>query len=418
MDQGAMNQTLSNVVALLELSREIGPSVDLGTWLKRIEEVTLRIIGCERVTVFVLDQQGGVLRSWLATGEAELILPASAGIAGAAFQTRSIVNSPDVHRDPRFNPDIDLRTGFRTRNLLAVPLIGYDKAPIGVLELLNKDGPGFTRADEELTTALASLTTVALQRQVLLEEQSAKRKLEHGLDIARKIQRSLLPEEDPRLDGFDIAGWSKPADAVGGDFYDYLTMGDDRLGIVLADVIGHGLGSSLLACECRALVRAIASMKGDLETIITRANEILHRDLKEERFVTLFLGDLDLACAQVRYISAGHAPLFYCPTRGGACRRMDSTMLPLGIRPSIGADPVRTLAMQSGDILTLVTDGFDEWANPADEPFGTDRIFAVIRRYRHESAAALIQRLHEEVVAFASGTRQADDLTALVVKRL
>jgi phosphoserine phosphatase RsbU/P len=418
MDRPVLRHTLDNVVALLELSREVGPAQDLDTWLRRIEEVTLRVIGCERVTVFVDDPARGQLRSRIATGEGELIIPAHLGIAGAAFQTRTIVNSPNVIRDERFHADIDARTGFRTRNLLAVPLIGYDKTPIGVLELINKSGRGFTRADEGLSAALASLAAVALQRQMLLDEQSAKRKLERDLDVARKIQRSLLPDEDPRITGFDIAGWSQPADAIGGDFYDYLTLESDRLGIVLADVTGHGLGSSLLACECRALVRAIASMKNDLETIVARANEILHRDLKSERFVTLFLGELDLLSGQLQYISAGHAPLFYCQARGDAWRRMDATMLALGIRSWVGPDPIHTLVMESGDILVLVTDGFDEWANPDDEPFGADRIFGVIRRYRHEPAAELISRLHSEVLAFASGAAQTDDLTAIVIKRL
>jgi phosphoserine phosphatase len=269
-----------------------------------------------------------------------------------------------------------------------------------------------------MASTLASLTAIALQRQMLLEERSEKERVDRDLEMARKIQRSLLPERDPEIAGFDIAGWSQAAHAVGGDFYDYLSLEAGRLGIVLADVVGHGLGSSLLACECRALLRAVASMTSDLETIITRANEILHADLKSERFVTLFLGELDVAAARITYISAGHAPLFYCPQRGGSCRRMDSTTLPLGIRSSVDAHPASPLEMEPGDILTLVTDGFDEWANAEDEEFGTERIFEVIRAHRAEPAGELIKRLHEAVITFSGGTRQEDDLTALVVKKV
>ena len=416
MDQTSLRHTLDNLVTLLGVSREIGPAVDLNTLLRRIEEATLRVVGCERVTVFVSD--GHLLRSRLATGEKELSVPMALGIVGEAFQTRKVINSPDASHDPRFNPDVDYATGFQTRNLLAVPLIGYDQEVVGVFELLNKQGGAFTNADEEMAATLASLTAVALQRHMLLEEHSEKRKLDRDLDMARKIQRSLLPEEAPGIHGFDIAGWNKPADATGGDFYDYLGLGEGRLGIVLADVSGHGLGSSLLACECRALVRAIASMTSDLKIIITRANEILYGDLKAERFVTLFLGDLDLTAAQITYVSAGHAPLLYCPQRGGTCRRMDPTTLPLGIQSSVDGTPTRPLTMGTGDILMLVTDGFDEWANAEDEQFGTERIFNVIRAHRSEPAVELIKRLHESVLAFSGGTEQADDLTALVVKKL
>ena len=392
MDQTPVRHTLDNIATLLKVSREIGPSVDLDALLKRIEEATLGVVGCDRVTVFVSD--GHLLRSRLATGEKELSVPAASGIVGEAFQTRTIINSPDAVHDPRFNPDIDLATGFETRNLLAVPLIGYDQELVGVFELLNKRGGAFTEADEEMAATLASLTAIALQRQMLLEEHSEGRKLVRDVDMARKIQRSLLPEADPEALGFDIAGWNKPADATGGDFYDYLAFGEDRLGVVLADVTGHGLPSSLLACECRALVRALASMTSDLETIITRANSILHEDLKSERFVTLFLGELDIAAAQITYVSAGHAPLFFCPQQGGTCRRMDSTTLPLGIQPSVDGNPARPLRMGTGDILMLVTDGFDEWANPEDEQFGSERIFEVIRAHRSEPASELIKHLH------------------------
>ena len=325
MDQSGLRHTLTNLVTLLHVSREIGPATDLDTLLGQIEEATLQTVGCERVTVFIADGQR--LRSRLATGEAHLSVSSDQGIVGEAFQTRQVINSPDVTRDSRFNPDIDHATGFRTRNLLAVPLIGYDQKLVGVFELLNKNGGAFTSADEEMATTLASLTAVSLQRQMLLTEQFEMRKLEHELDVARRIQQSLLPEGDPAVDGFDIAGWSKPADATGGDFYDYLGLSEGRWEFVLADVTGYGLGSSLLACECRALIRAIASMTSDLETIIARANEILHGDLKSERFVTLFLGALDASNSTLSYVSAGHPPLFFSPTQGGPCRRLDPTTL-------------------------------------------------------------------------------------------
>ena len=134
--------------------------------------------------------------------------------------------------------------------------------------------------------------------------------------------------------------------------------------------------------------------------------------------MTLFLGDLDIAGARISYVSAGHAPLFYCPHQGGGCCRMDATTLPLGVQASVDGTPARPLAMGTGDILTLVTDGFDEWANADDEQFGTERIFEVVRAHRSEPAAELIKRLHEAVITFSGGTRQEDDLTALVVKKL
>jgi phosphoserine phosphatase len=414
--QASIQNALANLTTLLQASRGVGPPVGPDVLLERIEQATLQVIGCERVTVFL--SEGEMLRSRLATGERELNVPAALGIVGEASRTRQIINVPDVSVDPRFNPTVDRTTGFRTRSLLAAPLIGYDQQLIGVFELLNKQGGPFTAADEEMTATLASLAAIALQCQLLLQEHTVKRKLDRDLAAARKIQRSLLPATEPVASGFDIAGWNKPAEATGGDFYDYLPLGEGRLGLVLADVTGHGLGASLLACECRALVRALASMTSNLTSILTRANEILHEDLKSERFVTLFLGELDVAGSQITYVSAGHAPLYYCPRGPETCRRMSATTLPLGIQPSIDASHGQPLTMKSGDILMLITDGFDEWENIEEEPFGTERIFEVIRTNRARPAEEIIKRLHERVADFSGGTKQEDDLTAMVVKKL
>jgi phosphoserine phosphatase len=328
-----------------------------------------------------------------------------------------VISSPDVTRDPRFNSGVDKSTGFQTRSLLALPLVGFDKRLVGVIEFLNKGREGFTEADEEIAATLASLTAVALQRQMLLEERSEKQKLERDLAMARQIQRSLLPERDPVIEGFDIAGWSKAAHAVGGDFYDYLDLEDGRLGIVVGDAMGHGLDSALLACECRALIRAFASMTSDLERIITRVNDILLADLKAERFVTLFLGALDARLAHMSYVAAGQAPLFYC-SRNEEARRLEATTLPLGIRILAPGNLSALLAMSPGDILALVSDGFEEWSNARDEQFGIDRLFAIIRKSSSEPSTEVIKRLHGAVVDFLLRPRQEDDLTAVVVTKI
>jgi serine phosphatase RsbU (regulator of sigma subunit) len=259
----------------------------------------------------------------------------------------------------------------------------------------------------------------------LVERRRHTRVLQHALervtrelDSARKTQRSLLPETNPVIAGFDIAGWSKAASATGGDFYDYISLPGGHLGLVLADVMGHGLASSLLACECRALVRALASMSASVETIITRSNEILHTDLKAERFVTMFIGDLDPSTSALRYVSAGQGPPLHWRDRDAACRLLDVTTPPLGLFPTIDGPPERLLIMEPGDVFVLATDGFNEWSNPRNEQFGISRLSHLIQQTRHKPAAEIINSLLEAVMTFANGTRQEDDLTAIVVKRL
>ena len=265
---------------------------------------------------------------------------------------------------------------------------------------------------------LGSLTGVALHRQILLDEHVEKLRLDRELEVARAIQRSLLPTTDPQIEGFDIAGWSQPTEAIGGDFYDYISFPDGRLGVVLADVTGHGLGSSLLACESRAFIRSAAAATGSLDAIAALANELLYADLKHHRFVTMFLGCIEPSTSTIEYIGAGHTALMWRPTGGGTCELLMATNPPLAVLPKFELGRAVTLQLEPGAILALITDGFWEWENPGEEQFGFERLFAIIKRHHSESSTAIIAALHEGVMAFANGTRQVDDLTAVVIKRV
>ena len=408
---------LDTLRALLDLSREIGASTDLPGLLARIEGAALHILDCERVTVFLYDARRDELYSTVATGSAEIRFSARLGIAGDAATRKTIINVPDAYADPRFNPAIDRQTGFRTRSMLTFPMLGYEGEVVGVLQVLNKRGGPFSEEDEGLAQTLSALTGVALQRQMLLDERAVKLRLERDLAVARDIQRALLPQRDPDLAGYDVAGWNKPADETGGDCYDYVPLSDGRLGLFLADASGHGIGPALMAGECRAALRALASVT-DLQETLTKTNALLNADLSPGRFLTAFYGVLDPAAGRIDYVSAGHAPLLLYRRATDTVETFDATTFPLGILPFLDATPAPPVELAPGDVFVLVTDGLHEWANPGGEEFGPDRMMDVVRAHRDASAADLIRHMHEAVVAFADGTPQDDDLTAVLVKRL
>ena len=166
---------------LLKVAREIGPPVPLDALLRRIDSATRTALDCERVTVFLIDRSADELYSRLATGETEIRIPADKGIAGRTFQEARILNVPDVSAEPAFYPEVDRRTGFRTKSLLSIPLVGFDSSVVGVLQVVNKKGGPFNETDEEMADALASLTGVALQRQLLLDEYVENRRREQEL---------------------------------------------------------------------------------------------------------------------------------------------------------------------------------------------------------------------------------------------
>ncbi len=413
----ASNRPLTDFNALLEVAHELGATTELLPLLQKIERAILQVMNCERGTVFLYDKATDELYSLVATGEETIRFSAKLGIAGEAFQTRSMVSVPDAYADERFNPAIDKQTGFRTRNLLTFPMAGHDGSVVGALQALNKRDGAFETDDESRAEALGKLAGVGIQRQMLLDEYAHKQQLERDLALARDIQQRLLPTQEPEVQGYDIAGWNKPADETGGDCYDYVPLKNGRLGVLMADVTGHGVGPALIAAECRALVRALASVSADPFEILARANELIHPDLDSGRFVTTFFGALDPVEHRVDYLSAGHGPLLHYHHASGVTREIAATTFPMGILSELETGHAPPIALRRGDMLVLVTDGFFEWANLKGEQFGTKRLADLIHTHRNLPAADIIARLHTSVTTFGQNTPQNDDLTAVIIKR-
>ncbi len=408
---------LADFQAVLEVSRELAATTELTPLLQKIERATLQVLACRRATVFLYDRPTNELYSRLATGVDEIRFSADRGIAGEVARTGQVINVEDAYADDRFNPEIDRKTGFKTRNMVAFPLRGFDGTIVGVLQVLNKSSGAFDAWDRKLGETFGAQIGVVLQRQLLLEQYAEKQRIEADLKIARDIQQGLLPKKAPDLPGFDIAGWNKPADETGGDCFDFFTLGDGSVAITVADATGHGIGPALVIAECRALFRATISLSQDLAAVLDRINNLLCDDLPPDRFVTAFFGLLSPEDHTLRYLSAGHGPLLEYLRAGDEMIELKANTVPLGIMRDVEFDTPDQFAMLRGDMMILVTDGFFEWADKSGEQFGMQRIHRIIRKHRDETCAEIIHALHEAVLSFAAGTPQDDDLTAVIIKK-
>jgi phosphoserine phosphatase len=409
---------LTDLQAVLEVSRQLGAGTELGLLLQIIEQATLGVLNCERISIFLHDRQTDELFSRLATGQDVLRIPASLGIAGEAFRSGAIVNVPDAYSDPRFNREVDRKTGFVTRNLLSCPLLGIDHKPVGVMQVLNKRGRGFDPWDEELIRTLGAQAGVAVQRQLLIEESLEKQRIQEDLRIAHDIQQRLLPRHPPKVAHYDIAGWNQPTNETGGDFYDFQVLHSGAVAVTIADVTGHGVGPALIAAECRALLRASLSLTQNLERVLVLVNDLLNADLPEDRFVTSFVGLLEPQEHHFSYISAGQGGVFHFTRSTGEVNEMPTSGLPLGVLPGRSYELSRAFVFEPGDLLLFVTDGFVEWPDPDRNRFGNGNVQAMLQRYHALPAAKLIQVIYEAARQFARSTPQQDDLTAVVIKRV
>jgi len=253
-----------------------------------------------------------------------------------------------------------------------------------------------------------------------LREAEAQRqvdRLERDMDIARSIQQSLLPDSAPQMPDFEIAGWSRPADKTGGDYFDWQPLSDGRLVVTLADVAGHGLGPALVAAVCRAYARASFGPGIDLQTSLARINRMLMHDLPDGRFVTFVAAVCTPGAKEVELLSAGHGPILVYRAGDDGIRQLDPQGLPLGLASDFASEPPHRIALEPGDAILLATDGFFEWADAGGNPFGVARVAEGVRASRVLPAEQALAALYDAVVRFSGGTPQQDDLTAVIIRR-
>ncbi|MEM7228728.1 MAG: SpoIIE family protein phosphatase [Planctomycetota bacterium] len=255
----------------------------------------------------------------------------------------------------------------------------------------------------------------ALEERRVASATSAK--LESDLELARSIQRGLLPDTSPSLHGFEITGWSRPADATGGDYFDWTVLPDGRVLVTLGDVSGHGVGPALVTAACRAYIRSLSGHNLALTDLLTRVNAHLFSDLPSNRFITLAALLITPGENRVEILSAGHAPICVYRHASQQVDVLDADDIPLGILDERAYDSARTIDLQTGDMIVIVTDGFTEWSDPEGEMFTVQRLNESIIAAAEHPTDEIIQALDADVRRHARGTPQDDDLTAVIIRR-
>jgi serine phosphatase RsbU (regulator of sigma subunit) len=255
------------------------------------------------------------------------------------------------------------------------------------------------------------------------DDRQARRQAEHSLlaqkealRIAREIQDRLLPIAAPIIPGFDVAGASIPAEATGGDYYDFIPGPRNEMFVVIGDVTGHGLGPALLMADVRAYLRALAVEHDSIPDLLDRANRLLREDLGSFRFITLLLAALFPATRTLRYLNAGHPSGFVLDGDGLIKAQLPASVPALGLAPDTSFPEAMQLTLAPSDMLVLLTDGALEATSSADEEFGIIRVLDIVRRERHRPAAEIIAAVFDAVRLFTEGSGLQDDLTAVIVK--
>ncbi len=268
--------------------------------------------------------------------------------------------------------------------------------------------------------AAAAFVAGRLRQHVLagLAEAESRQRIEQELAAARRIQQGLLPKDHPGVRDFEIAGWSRPADETGGDYYDWQVLPDGKVAVSLADVTGHGIGPALVTAFCRAYVRATFQDQAKLDMVLERVNRLIAGDLSDGRFVTFVVALLTPGSGAVEILSAGHGPIMHYQAASRTVNDRNADSPPLGILPEMGFHAVPRIEMAVDDVLVLLTDGFFEWTRADGEQYGIERLKEMIIKAGDRPPAELIQAIRRDVEIYADGAPQADDLTAVIIRRV
>ena len=340
------------------------------------------------------------------------------GVIGRVWQAGQAVCLNEFSEAPEL---AQLRgSAFGSVSVMATAL-RYGDQDLGVLALANGPmGAPFSQADLVVFKSIAEQSAFALYNATIYSMANEKKRLDHDLEIARDIQRILLPSEAPAIDGFQISGINVPARQVSGDYFDYIQVDQGRLGVAIADVSGKGVPASLIMAICRSVLRAEAARNPSPADVLRKVNRQLYPDIKEDMFISMAYLILGHQQDGVTLARAEHdAPLWY--------KRQSQTVMPVkspGMVVGIDSGSVFdrltvdfAVPLERNDCLVLYTDGVTETLNSEGDEFGVDRMMQSVRASANDSAQAIVKRIIEDVREFTGSVPQNDDMTLIAIRK-
>lgn len=418
MNAREQQRQITQLSLLFEATRLLNSTLDLAELLELILKIASQEVRADRGSVFLVDNQRKELWSIVASGldHQEIRVPFGKGVAGRVAETGEIINVEEARSLPYFESAFDQKFGYNTKSLMCLPIRHHSGEIVGVIQLLNKKGaPSFTREDEDFLTKLSSHMAMALENARLHRDALIKQRLEKELALARGIQRSLLPEAPPIVPGYEIAVLNEPCFEVGGDYYDFLSLGPQSLLLVVADVEGKGVGSALVMSNLQATLRALVMHLHSLEVLAVSLNEMMCNDTKSEKYLSCFLGLVDTRRGGLHYINAGHVPPILIRAASGEYELLEEGGTVIGLFPAMeyrrGA-----IRLEPGDVLVCCTDGILEACAADEEEFGKERLAAAVSRNRAKSAQGIVDAVLVEVNEFSAGGKYTDDKVLMIMK--
>jgi len=340
------------------------------------------------------------------------------GVLGRVWQAATPLCLNEFSEAPELATLRDSSLG--ATSVMVAPLL-YAKQNMGVLALANsRMGSPFSQNDFVVFKSISEQSAFALYNAIIYSEANEKKRLDHDLAIARDIQRILLPAEAPIVNGFEISGMNVPARQVSGDYFDYIKVDDERLGVAIADVSGKGIPASLIMAICRSVLRSQAIGNPSPADVLQKVNRQLYPDIKEDMFISMAYLVLDHVRGGVTLARAGHdAPLLY-QQKSQNVTPLKTPGMVVGIDSGDVFDRLTTdvaVSLERNDCILLYTDGITEALDNEGNEFGLERTIGSVQSGAKEGAQAIVTRLIDDLRNFVGSTPQNDDITMIAIRK-
>jgi sigma-B regulation protein RsbU (phosphoserine phosphatase) len=414
----------ARLALLYRVSQTFNSSLELDTVLNRVMDEVIAITSAERGFVMLRDEDGSLVFRVARGMDQSLIdhpeFQVSRGVVEQVAQEGQPMLTSDAQRDERWSMRLSV-IGLGLRSILCVPLKSKEQVS-GVIYVDSRLQAGiFTRDDLDLLAAVASNAAIAIENARLYQLAVEKGRMERELQMARAVQASLLPQETPQMPGWEFEARWQPAREVSGDYYDFIPIDGNKLGLVIADVSDKGMPAAVFMALTRSTIRATVSHLFSPADSITEANRLICADSADGMFVTLFYALLDPSSGKLTYVNAGHNPPLLCRAgEQGEAEHLDE-LRPTGMALGIVEDlpfTQRTVDLQPGDVLLLYTDGVPDATGEEQQQFSMDRLRGVILDHQSAPVNDLVAALEHSIDDFTGGATQFDDIAILAVKRL
>jgi len=419
--------TVDKLRMLLDITKTISRSLDLDEVLNLVMDTLDSLIPYDAAGIYLVkcsqplaEWEGGpdescvfhtqAVRGYEIDDLQELHLKMGEGLIGHVAVTGKPYVSQEVRHDPRY---INARP--LTNSEMVAPIISNNEV-IGVFDLESDHLNAYSNDDLEVLMLLSSQVAIIIEKVMLHENLIEKQRLETQLEVARQVQLALLPARDPQIDGFEISAYNFPTEEVSGDYYDWVRIYDDQIGMVIADVSGKGMPAALLMAFLRASLRAATHIGYAPAISMSKVNYLLWESIERNQFVTAFYGIFDATNRTLAYSNAGHNPALVMEVDGSA-RFEERGGVPLGMFRDTRYYEYY-LTIESGQMLVLYTDGLTEARNSSDEEYGRDRLVESVRKCRDLSAREMIDYIHRDLITWTDGQGADDDMTIFIIKAL